>query len=257
MNIKKKLREIYFILYPIKGYYTPTFFSWWLQSRFILWAQLWIRFIYFYAKNGGKIREFSTTSHGNAKDLAKTITLNHKEQFDIIKFNRSRLEMVACLLKSIPPVFKNIRNLKLLSVGPKNEGELLMYYRYGFSWKNLTGIDLSSYSPKVKVMDMHDIKFPENSFDIVTSLWSIRYSYDLKKVTGEIQRIAKDGAIIVIANTRNADTEQDFAYNSKLDTVDEILGYFDASEKEVIWRYEEEDRPGEAAHMLVIFRIKK
>lgn len=256
-KIRKYLREIYYILYPIKGYYSPTFWSWFLQSRFILWGHLWLRFLFFMIVKGGKIREFQSTSD-KQRVLSRVIYLNHKDKFDIIKFNRDRLEVIATILKSIPSVHRSMKRLKLLSVGPKNEGELLMYRRYGFEWKNLTGIDLSSYSPKILVMDMHNMTFPDDSFDIVTSMWSIRYSYDLSKVTSEIKRVAKDGAIIAVGITTSPDKEIDFAYNSKLDSIDELLSYFEGNVKQVIWRVEEEYRPGfPITHMTVVFKLKK
>jgi len=258
MKLKDKLREIYFILYPTKGFYSPTLYSWIRQSRFVLWAQMWIRFVFFVLKNKGKISEINTLSN-HKEVLSRVIFLNHKDRLDIIKLNRTRLEMMAGILKAI--FTKNtslpMKNVKLLSIGPKNEGELLMYSKYGFNWKNLTGIDLSSYSPKIKLMDMHEMNFPDNTFDVVTSMWSIRYSYDLLKVTNEIKRVSKNGAIIAVGITYSEDKNLDFAYESKLDSIDSFLEYFDGMVDHIYWKIEDEKKPNNIAHMSVIFQIRK
>lgn len=262
MNFLKKtrgaLRNIYFILYPTKGFYSPTFYSWWIQSRFVLWTQLWVRFIFFVLIKGGKISEIST-SNNHGKVLSRVIFLNHKDRLDIIKLNRTRLEMMAGILKAIFTINTSIpiSTARLLSIGPKNEGELLLYSKYGFNWDNLVGIDLSSYSPKIKLMDMHEIKFPDNTFDVVTSMWSIRYSYDLSKVTNEIKRVAKDGALIAVGITYSDDKDLDFAYESKLDSINSLLEYFDGMVSNIYWRIEDEKKPNKIAHMSVVFRIRK
>lgn len=257
MKFLKNVKRSLLVFYPQPALFTPTFLSWWLQSRLIFWAYLWLRFLGFLILKGGKISQFSSSAEDKEKVIARVIYLNCIEDFDIIKFNRARIETMACLLKSIPSIQKSQKKLRLLSIGPKNEGELLMYARYGFSWKNLIGVDLFSYSPKILAMDMHDMSFPDNSFDIVTSLWSIRYSYDLKKATKEIIRVAKDKAIIAVGITWNEDPVKDAGYVSQLRSLDELLDYFSGHVDKVIWRVEEESSFNSPTNMVIVFRIKK
>ena len=46
---------------------------------------------------------------------------------------------------------KNFKNLKVLSVGPRSEGEIFNLFANGFEFKNIVGIDLFSYSPLIKL----------------------------------------------------------------------------------------------------------
>src|SRR5256885_7422656 len=46
-------------------------------------------------------------------------------------------------------------------------------------------------------MDMHELKFSDNSFDAVYSAFVITYSDDIPKAVAETIRVAKDGALVV------------------------------------------------------------
>jgi hypothetical protein len=83
------------------------------------------------------------------------------------------------------------KNAKVLFIGPRAESELFLAKSYGFKWKNLKGLDLISYSPKVVLGDMHDIPFDDNSFDIVVMGWVIAYSQTPKIAMKEVVRIMK------------------------------------------------------------------
>ena len=51
----------------------------------------------------------------------------------------------------------------------------------GFKWKNIEAIDLHSYSNLVKLGDMHQLEFADNSFDFIISGWTLRYSNNVNK----------------------------------------------------------------------------
>ena len=69
-------------------------------------------------------------------------------------------------------------------VGPRNEAELLLLSSYGFDAAKLTAIDLFSYTPVVRLMDMHELKYSDNSFDAVYSAFVITYSDDIPRAVG-------------------------------------------------------------------------
>ncbi len=114
-------------------------------------------------------------------------------QSQLWTWHRTRTEKIMAVLRCVASVPKNAR---LLVIGPRNEAELLLLHLYGFDLGNIRSIDIFSYSPKIELMDMHDIKYPDGTFDIVYSAWTLRYSYDLKKACDEIVRVVKPGGLV-------------------------------------------------------------
>ena len=64
--------------------------------------------------------------------------------------------------------------------------------------KRVIGIDLYSTDKDIHVMDMHNMMFSDNSFDIVYSSHSLEHSYDIQQVVNEIIRVARPNAYIAI-----------------------------------------------------------
>ena len=58
---------------------------------------------------------------------------------------------------------------------------------------NISDIDLFSYSPLVKLMDIHNLNFEDNYFDIVYAAWVIAYSDNKSKAISEMERVKKKG----------------------------------------------------------------
>ncbi len=180
------------IFYPHHSLFLGTFLDWFRQSRFVVWSKFVLRLFYFLAKKKGKIDEINLTpetSHNR-----HVIQHNFRDNLRLFQFSRGRLEKLIYPLLSVPTLNKKG---KLLSIGPKNEGEVLLLEAQGF--RDVEGIDLFTYSPKIKMMDMHDMKFADNTFDTVFSGATITYSYNAQKVVDEIIRVAKDGALVLIS----------------------------------------------------------
>jgi SAM-dependent methyltransferase len=85
------------------------------------------------------------------------------------------------------------RRERLLIVGPRNVQEFLIAWMFGFSWKNISAIDLFSTHPKIEVMDMHAISLPPESVHVVTMAHTLSYSHDIPKVVAGIARILVPG----------------------------------------------------------------
>jgi SAM-dependent methyltransferase len=168
--------------------------------------------------------------------------------------NRGRTERVIALLRSIRGL--KLRALDTLVVGPRNEAELMLLGSYGFDPAKLTAIDLFSYSPAVRLMDMHDLKFADDHFDVVYSAFVITYSDDIPKAVAETIRVAKDGALIIFAFehlTRGAGNR--FGKNNLGNGPDDLVALFGANVDHIFWKedFESEGRFTSS----VVFRLTK
>lgn len=107
------------------------------------------------------------------------------------------------LLQAIKNKYKksNYKNLKILSIGPRSEGEIYLLYSNGFELKNIKAVDLFSYSPLIKLGDMHNLEYKNNTFDIVLMGWCLAYSNNKKKVLLEVNRVLKNNGSIIIGHT--------------------------------------------------------
>lgn len=128
------------------------------------------------------------------------------------KYNREELIRNSALLRpyilinalmGIYYVFNKAHGLKVLSIGPRSESELFMLYGAGFHPDNVSALDLISYSELVDLGDMHDMPYPDNSFDIIILGWVLGYSRDPQKVADEVVRVARPGAFVAIGCERS------------------------------------------------------
>ena len=61
-----------------------------------------------------------------------------------------------------------------------------------------SSIDVFSEREDIKVMDMHQMTFSDDSFDVVYASHALEHSYDVGRVVGEIVRVARDRAVVGI-----------------------------------------------------------
>ena len=87
---------------------------------------------------------------------------------------------------------------KILIVGPRTEGEILLYFAHGFTIGNIYALDLISYSPWIDIGDMHAMPYPDKFFDAVIFSWVLGYSRSQKKAVAEAVRVTKRGGLIAI-----------------------------------------------------------
>lgn len=238
---------------PEKGRYINSPWKYFKQSRFFLYTIFALRAVFFYTLNGFKFDSIEIDE--KSKHNRAVIDHNLWENLAIFNFGRGRIESLLWPLRIVPTVKLDG---KTLCIGPKNEGELLCYWAHGFKFKNIIGIDLFSYSPKIKVMDLHDLKFPDNSFDNISCGWVLKYCYDVKKAVSEIVRVAKDGALITVgfSSDYTEGKEANAWVAHKMEGgLDELFELFGEHVGYVYWKCEEiKNGRGKPC---TVFRIKK
>jgi hypothetical protein len=164
-------------------------------------------------------------------------------------------------LSVLDPVFERKRDVTLLSIGPRNEMELLLLYYYHFDPRNIKAIDLISNSPLIDIGDMHAIPHPDSSFDVVLCSWTLVYSRKHDVAVSEMIRVCRDRGLIAIGLTRIPPDHPDHALLVKegsvsYQTIDEVLALFGPHIEEVPFRHEPFDRSKKGALMAIV-RVRK
>lgn len=163
-----------------------------LMLKIIRYVVGYTRYFYFrYIKRTLKIYGNKYASHLGKK------TFDHN--FKNIKHSiliHDRLHHLIYPLLAIVNVSINKAKLKVLSIGPRSEAELLLIAGYGFKFSNIRGIDLFSYSPKIDVGDMHGMPYENNSFDVIFSGWVLAYSDKQENALKEMVRVLRPGGYI-------------------------------------------------------------
>lgn len=152
------------------------------------------------------------------------------------------------------------RTSRVLSVGSCNLLEIYAFKGYGFD--DIRGIDLvpADNDPGfVQVMDMHDLKFPDNSFDILYCSGAFHCSYDPRRLAREFVRATADGGLVCITVPVNFSTTE--IYRVDAGSLEGLRGFFSPHVGEVVW---EEVVPGNSEHnpnrdsiARTIFRVRK
>jgi len=85
---------------------------------------------------------------------------------------------------------------KILCIGCRNAFELDVFAQRGFP--EVIGIDLFSFDRRIRVMDMHDLSFSDNSFDVVYSSHSLEHAKRPERVASEIARVIKPRGVVAL-----------------------------------------------------------
>ena len=156
--------------------------------------------------------------------------------------------------------FINKDNAKILSIGPRNEGEIYQIRSFGYKWKNISAIDLQTYSKKIVLGDMHNINFNDSSFDVIISGWTLAYSNNKKLAYDEIIRVSKNNAVICIGFTY---LPEDLKYNvnfldERLISTNQIIKYFNTEPKNIFYNFDScSIDKKKTRHSIIIFRLNK
>ena len=162
------------------------------------------------------------------------------------------------VVSGIERVWKNCANLDVLSIGPRSEIEIFGLIGAGFDVNRIRAVDLFSYSPYVDIGDMHNLPYPDNSFDMVFLGWVLSYSVDQKQVARELLRVCRDSGIIVIAGDYSDASKDDGLFNNTtthMQSTGQLLGLFEGNVGQVYFTHE--PSPPDVAMVMTVFEVRK
>lgn len=167
-------------------------------------------------------------------------------------------------LTSVGWVYRHAHELKVLSIGPRVEGEIYNIIGHGFRKKNITGLDLFSYSPLIDVGDMHSMEFEDASFDIIICGWVLGYSDDRTAAAREILRVTKPGGLISVGNAYAAsdpvaqseklNMSYEIGSAEVLNSLAQLEKVFGIEPKDYIYRSEGAETGVDGDPMIAVFR---
>ena len=126
--------------------------------------------------------------------------------------------------KYILPLISNLiginKDSKILLVGPCNYKELDAFENLGYH--NYDAVDLVSVDPRISVMDMHNLSYKEESFDLVYATNVIHCTENPKSLGESLYRVLKPGGYLVLGVTIDLDPN-DPVYVKDYKSIDGIL----------------------------------
>jgi ubiquinone/menaquinone biosynthesis C-methylase UbiE len=108
-------------------------------------------------------------------------------------------------------------------------------------------------------MDMHDMTFADDLFDVVYASHSLEHSYDVARVVGEIGRVARDGAVVGVEVPVR--TQRSAADRVVFDGIEELRDLFGSQIAEEVLAEEQpphtptNDQGTDVARL--VFRLRK
>jgi len=175
-----------------------------------------------------RLKTFDVATGAVGAVAGNTIAHNVKGLRDLA-VNRSHL-----LVRPLSVIERLAVDARVLSIGPRSEGELFNLVAHGFVWNRVRGLDLISYSPRVMLGDMHAAPLPDDSFDAVILGWVLAYSDDRERAAREVVRVTCNGGVIAVgveySPQSQAEIVQQIGYlpgsEHRIASCDEILRYF-------------------------------
>jgi hypothetical protein len=230
-----------------------------LLVDFIRYAVVAARFIWF-AKVLRRLRTFQCGGSDPSSVAGNTILHNLKGLRDLA-VNRSHL-----LVRPLSVIETLAVDARILSIGPRTEGELFNLAAHGFVWRQITGLDLISYSPRVQLGDMHQMSFPADSFDAVVLGWVFAYSEDPSRAAREVIRVARHGAVVAVGVEFNPMSPEEVIREAgylpgarkRILSCEEILGFFGHAVDHVYHNHTvAPHRKSEMGAFCVVFSVRK
>jgi SAM-dependent methyltransferase len=225
--------------------------------RFVICAIRYVWFVFLLRRT----RVLNTVTGDIAPN---TVAHNMRGMFDLAVERSLRLIWP---LAALEVVRDRIDQVRLLSIGARTEGELYNLYAAGFRKRNVTAIDLISYSPRIRLGDMHALDLPDDSFDAVLVGWVLAYSDNKQKAAAEIVRVTRPGGIAAIgvewmrASVGQVADELGYVAGSanRIGDMASLLALFGDHVDHVYFAQDEQaSRPAQGAgDLLLVFRVRK
>lgn len=224
----------------------------------------------------GKIRfHYYTKVQGKVLTADSTDAIEMTVKHNIKALNVFGLRRMDKIIKPLSVLENVSKDARILVIGPRNEDDILNLLAHGFNKKNITGLDLISYSPMIEIGDMHNTKFADSTFDVVICGWTLSYSNQPHKFAKEITRIIKNNGVIAIGVEYSTLTKEDSKkiHNGyalitqgfeRINSVNSILQLFESNIDHVFFNHDAPNKNshGETLHpdvssVVVIFSITK
>lgn len=208
-------------------------------------------------------RRLMTLQPGSGADAAvatHTVSHNLKGLRDLA-VNRSHL-----LVRPLSVIETLGTDARVLSVGPRSEGELISLAAHGFAWPRILGLDLISYSPKVRLGDMHRTPFADGEFDAVVLGWVLAYSEEPARAAREIARITRPGGIIAVGVEYSPETQEQIVQSvgylpgakERIQSCAQILSFFGDAVDHVYYNHVVAPADqGRVGALCVIFSVRR
>lgn len=203
-------------------------------------------------KSGRHLEIHSDTDEGV---MPGTVTHNRAElERDAFGSARRTLRLINPLT-SLEPVYSMAGSLKVLSIGPRTEMELIHLLGVGFNYQNIFALDLISSSPMIDAGDMHKMPYDDQAFDVTISSWVLGYSSDPQLAVDEMVRVTRSGGLVAIGVTYEPGSE---------DTGSDIVGCNFASAEDFkaligqklgTVHFQQSPRPGKKGGVMLIATI--
>jgi SAM-dependent methyltransferase len=168
---------------------------------------------------------------------------------------------------------EDLAQARTLIIGGRTEEEIFMFRGYGF--RDVTAVDLISYSPLVVEADMHDLPFDDGAFDFIFCAYTLVYSKEPSRAAREFVRVLRDGGTIAVAveytpwESRAEIQQALLGYtitpDEKLENAEDILALFEPHVGSVFVRYDAEKKRHHTpaglvknpSPIMVVFSVKK
>lgn len=238
-------------LYVPPSYVLPGFWAFLSVSPLVLFLRQRVRFYCFATLRRLRGQEIVQSVH-NANESG--FTHNYKQMLDFSWGHRNRTERIMNVLKIIGGY--DFRSSRLLCVGPRNESEILLLRAHGFRKRNIESIDLFSYSPRIRVMDMNDLDYEDDSFDVHYSSAVIKYSPDIRRTAAQAVRTTRNGGLMVFGFMYGMESDIIPKGSALAGGVRDLLKLFEGHVDHVYWHDEYMVAPDDI-RAAIIFRLKK
>lgn len=218
-------------------------------------AYLTVRYMY-YARVRGRLR----TLAADGTVAKNTVAHNLKGMRDLSVVRSD------ALVKPLSVVECLDAGSKVLSVGPRTEGELYNLAAHGFSLANIRGVDLISYSPMIDLGDMHALPYGDSTWDAVVCGWVLAYSNARQRAARELVRVCRDGGVIAVGVEWNpksvAKILSEVGYvpgsEDRITSLAELLGLFgDAIDRIYFSQEPTPERRDRLGSITAVFSIRK
>lgn len=260
----RPLLKVYFFVKGLQYILQETYLDI-LRSRLFVSFKTWIRYIWF-VKILRRIKLYDIDTQQESKVSKNTIDHNLKGlSISSVKgFTGFRPDLLLRPLSIIESI--NKETAKLLFIGPRAESELFLARGYGFKKKNIKGVDLISYSPRVDLGDMHNLPYEDDTWNVVLLGWVIAYSDNPEIAAKDIVRVSKNNGIVAIGVQYHPlsieEIKEKKGYvpgsNKRIESTDEILSFFGDSVNHVYFRHDiTPEMSKQTGEILVIFSVKK